>query len=260
MKGIDFTTPLTTAKAKEVKAAGYDFVCRYLVSERLKSKRITKEEANAITDAGMFILSVYETTADRAKGGAEAGRADGKAALYEAKLIEQPIGSAIYFAVDYDTHDYDTIEAYLRNAFAELSGYAIGVYGSYDIVEEMAKRKACTHFWQTYAWSRGLDSIHKNVYQYKNGVKVCGISCDLNNSYDNEGFWKYERISKVLKKGMICDEVITLQTLLNKYGYHLTADGNFGAATETAVKGFQTRKGLASDGIVGAKTWEKLYS
>ncbi|MFM1654020.1 hypothetical protein ACI7RC_18245 [Brevibacillus sp. B_LB10_24] len=49
----------------------------------------------------------------------------------------------------------NAIEAYLRAAVKELPGYAVGVYGSYAVVEEMAKRKSCTHFWQTYAWSKG---------------------------------------------------------------------------------------------------------
>lgn len=262
MKGLDFTTPLSTAKAKELADNGIQFVCRYLVPERLRSKRITKAEAEAITAAGMQIVSVYETTADRAKGGSEAGRADGIAALKETKIVGQPVGSAVYFAVDYDAQpaEYDIIEAYLRNAFAELPGYAVGVYGSFAIVEEMARRKACTHFWQTYAWSRGKLSSHVNVYQYKNGVKVCGITCDLNDSFGNEGWWQVaERTTKLLKLGMKGEEVRILQNMLNSLGYKLTVDGVFGIITQGAVKDFQRSSGLVVDGIVGSKTWSKLY-
>jgi len=57
MKGIDFTNPLTVAKAKELKANGYDFVCRYLVPEGYRTKRITKAEAEATT-AGMMHLAM----------------------------------------------------------------------------------------------------------------------------------------------------------------------------------------------------------
>lgn len=49
------------------------------------------------------------------------------------------------------------------------------------------------------------------------------------------------------------DEVRTLQRALG-----VTADGQFGAKTEAAVKAFQKAHGLTSDGIVGPKTWEAL--
>lgn len=260
-KGIDFTTPLTLAKAQELAQNGIEFVCRYLVPERYAHKRITKEEAQNITAAGMKIVCVFETAADRVKDGAEAGRVDGKLALAEANLLNMPIGSAVYFAVDYDAEpeDFDTIEAYLRNAFVELPSYAVGVYGSFAVCEEMYRRKACTHFWQTYAWSHSKKFEHMNIYQYHNGVNVCGISADLNNSFGNEGWWQVEKPKEVLKKGAKGYAVIMLQDLLNKYGYKLNADGDFGLITEGAVKDFQRTRGLTVDGIVGPKTWDKLY-
>lgn len=36
-------------------------------------------------------------------------------------------------------------------------------------------------------------------------------------------------------------------------------DGEFGASTETAVRNFQTRRGLPADGVCGPKTWEELF-
>ncbi|EJL38959.1 Protein of unknown function (DUF1906) [Brevibacillus sp. CF112] len=193
-KGIDCAVPLTATLAKQIAAAGYEFVCRYLVPQRYTWKRLTSAEVEAIRAAGMQIISVFETSAARPAGGASAGQVDGQEAYNEAKLIGQPLGSAIYFAVDYDAQpsDYDKIEQYLRAAAGKIPGYAVGVYGSYAVVEEMAKRKACTHFWQTYAWSRGKRSAHANIYQYKNGTMLPGINhtLDLNESYGNEGFWE----------------------------------------------------------------------
>lgn len=64
-----------------------------------------------------------------------------------------------------------------------------------------------------------------------------------------------------LAKGSKGDKVRVLQELLLGRGYDLGtygADGDFGAATEKAVKKFQTANKLAADGIVGEKTWRKL--
>jgi peptidoglycan DL-endopeptidase CwlO len=50
-----------------------------------------------------------------------------------------------------------------------------------------------------------------------------------------------------------------LQARLNALGNHLDVDGQFGAATENAVKVQQDRGGLAVDGKVGKKTWKALW-
>lgn len=62
-----------------------------------------------------------------------------------------------------------------------------------------------------------------------------------------------------LRRGNQGDEVADLQTILNaRYGADLEVDGNFGNATEAAVKAFQKAHGLTADGIVGLKTWKAL--
>lgn len=50
----------------------------------------------------------------------------------------------------------------------------------------------------------------------------------------------------------------TVQHLLVAHGYELEVDGKFGPKTEAAVKAFQSRHGLVSDGKVGPKTWPLL--
>ncbi len=52
--------------------------------------------------------------------------------------------------------------------------------------------------------------------------------------------------------------VRVLQRLLVAKRYPIRLDGDFGVLTETAVKAFQTRRGLAADGIVGSRTWRAL--
>lgn len=64
-----------------------------------------------------------------------------------------------------------------------------------------------------------------------------------------------------LRKGNRNQYVKELQTDLDRLGYNLGIcgiDGDFGTATEKAVKEFQRDHGLSQDGICGPKTWAAL--
>ena len=89
MNGIDCAAPLTAKTATAIKANGYGFVGRYLVPAKgsLKWKALTKDEARVISNAVLKLLTVYETTADRAKGGAVHGALDGATAKACAEAI-----------------------------------------------------------------------------------------------------------------------------------------------------------------------------
>ena len=56
------------------------------------------------------------------------------------------------------------------------------------------------------------------------------------------------------------EDVLTLQTKLNQFGYNLYTDGIFGSGTLGAVIDFQASHGLEPDGIVGRRTWDALNS
>ena len=65
----------------------------------------------------------------------------------------------------------------------------------------------------------------------------------------------------MLRKGSKGDAVTKLQTMLLKLGYDLGPcgiDGDFGKATEAAVRSFQSDHRLAVDGIAGKNTWAEL--
>lgn len=53
-------------------------------------------------------------------------------------------------------------------------------------------------------------------------------------------------------------DIKNLQNLLNKQGANLTVDGIIGSATISAIKSFQSKKGLKVDGIAGADTIKAL--
>ncbi len=188
-KGFDCATPLTDSTAAAFKQDGYEFVARYLVPSSWKA--LTTKEVASICNVGLQIVSVFETTADRALGGRTAGLNDGATALALAAQMGQPEGSTIYFAVDFDATpaQMSTVIAYIKGASDATPGYNTGVYGSYAVVEAVYSAGACSRFWQTYAWSGGKKSAVANIYQYLNDIVVNGVGIDLNESYGQEGWW-----------------------------------------------------------------------
>ena len=213
VRGIDCASRLTAQTAAAIRAEGYAFAGRYLVPDGWKM--LTKAEAEAITGAGLRLLTVWETTADRAKGGAAAGAADGAMALKCAREIGMPESGIIYFAVDYEPQagDMDAIEAYLRAARANTGPYEIGVYGPYSVIETMAERGACKAFWQCVAWSYGRRSGYLDVYQGWFYQQAAGLNVDINEcpDMDRAGIWTYEEdvldMSKDELKQMIRETV-----------------------------------------------------
>ena len=74
----------------------------------------------------------------------------------------------------------------------------------------------------------------------------------------SSGSYSSTDIVGTLKLGSKGGNVRTLQTFLNKGGYSLKVDGDFGKATLAAVKDFQGKNGLTADGIVGQNTRAKM--
>lgn len=111
------------------------------------------------------------------------------------------------------------------------------------------------------------------------GVIHCSTTVKRGNAYTDNSPWTHWGIPKglytteelrkegigvtdntpTLRRGNKGEAVEELQALLNaKFGFDLEIDGDFGRATETAVKEFQKKHGLVTDGIVGKKTWAAL--
>lgn len=234
-KGFDCSTPLTAATAAAFKSDGYDFVCRYLVPSGWK--RLTLEEAELISANGLQMVSVFETTADRALGGSAAGLQDGATAVQVAAQLGQPEGSAIYFAVDFEatSEQMQEVIEYIRGADEASPGFLTGVYGSYAVIEAVRAAGACTHFWQTYAWSYGAKADEIHLFQYENDIMVNGIAIDRNESYGNEGWWIKEQSTPGE------DDVMQLE----QWQWKMLGD---------------SLDGLYHNGLIGDYTWaEKAY-
>ncbi len=93
-----------------------------------------------------------------------------------------------------------------------------------------------------------IKNIPTDGYERKIGSAI--IVYDKNKKVDNTAY----KITPTLRKGNKGDNVVNLQKCLNKLGYSLVVDGDFGNKTDAAVRDFQKKKGLVVDGIVGLNT------
>ncbi len=69
----------------------------------------------------------------------------------------------------------------------------------------------------------------------------------------------------VIRRGSTGEAVSLAQYLLNTAADYysvlapVSVDGVFGSSTESAVRQFQSLRGITSDGVVGTNTWRQLY-
>lgn len=115
---------------------------------------------------------------------------------------------------------------------------------------------AIQHLLRAHGYNLTVDGIFGPVTQ----SRVEDFQTDNNLTEDAfVGPETWQKLIIQVQQGKTGQEVRAVQRLLrDKFGYNITVDGIFGPDTANAVKQFQTANGLASDGIVGPKTWQKL--
>src|SRR5581483_10019326 len=167
---------------KALKAAQVTFVCRYL--SHSSGKNLTLAEAKALSAAGISIIVVWETTADRALAGHAAGAQDARDAAAEAKACGMPDGRPIYFAVDFDASSGQqaAINAYLDGVASVIGKDRSGIYGGCNPVKRALDGGHCRWAWQTYAWSGGRWDSRAQLQQYSNDHTIGGVGLDFDRS------------------------------------------------------------------------------
>lgn len=156
---VDFAWSKPTAAA--MKAAGYSGVLGYISHD--PGKDLTAAQAKAYRKAGHLVGFVFESTADRAKGGKAAGVQDCAFAEAEAAKRGYPEGCVIFYAVDFDA-DPKQVRGYFQGIKATHARYGWGPYGSARVVDGVAGMKPAAS-WQTVAWSGGKVSPHADILQ-----------------------------------------------------------------------------------------------
>lgn len=265
MFGIDYSVGFPGATA--LKAAGVKFICRYL-SPAGNSKNLTASEAKAALGAGIAIVLVWETYANRALSGNAGGMADAKAADALAKGFGMA-GIPIYFAVDWDSTaaEQTAINAYFDGVASVIGRARTGIYGGYWPVKRAFDAGKATFGWQTYAWSGSPTNwdARAQLQQYQNAAHLAGIEVDFDRSMAADfGQWPRPNAAPVKPEDLVLAlgdsgaAVTYLQQRLNVWGAKITVDGSFGPATDAAVRVFQAAHKLTVDGAVGPATWAEL--
>lgn len=194
--GIDCAAHVPSVSA--LKAAGKDFVCRYLapLDAHNSWKVLRNDEAKALRTAGIDIVLVWESWANRALDGRKAGVNDAREAERQLSTLGAPEGTPVYFAVDFDAapKHQPVIDAYLRGAASVLGSKRVGVYGGYYVVKRCLDARSAYYGWQTYAWSGGQWDARAHIQQYLNGQHIGGVNVDLDRAkHPDFGQWGYAR-------------------------------------------------------------------
>lgn len=151
-QGIDYSFG-GGVTAAQIKGAGKVFVARYL-DYLPNGKVINKTEADNLLKAGLAIVLVFESTANRMLGGHAAGVSDAKEADKQATALGMK-GIPVYFACDFDATpgNQTPINAYLDGAASVIGKGRVGIYGGFWPVNRALSAGKATYAWQTYAWS-----------------------------------------------------------------------------------------------------------
>lgn len=154
-----------------IKRAGYRGVLRYLGGSA--SKQLTKAEAASLHAQGLAIGLVYESSADRARQGRNAGIADAKTARSKAAALGYPSGCPLFLAVDFDATPAQ-VASYFDGAKSVL-GKRAGIYGGRKVMTVDVDWK-----WQTAAWSGGILSPEAHLFQRVHPEGKMPAGCDEN--------------------------------------------------------------------------------
>lgn len=285
LRGLDAATILTP-HAQKVADAGFFAVGRYL-------KSLTAAEVSAIHAAGLGLWLIYETTADRALGGVEAGRADGGKALAQAQALGAPTGTAIYFTVDTDAgRGADTdrdgsadaeeaAEYFVAAKAAVASAYRAGYYADGDVLTILGDRLEFPWLPGAMGWSGSRAYDATGAWAMKQGPQIGAnrrgnwLAMDwpaLPFAYDpnliapdRDYCWIGGTAGAV--PGKPAETAVMWPPSSNLYmgsrGEYVRelqrrigvpVDGVFGRYTQTALRTYQRKMGLIPDGIVGPAT------
>lgn len=181
--------------------AQYGYIFRYLSDggSSIPGKQLLPDEAKSYLDAGVRLVSNWETTADMMLRGYAGGKIDSDNAWSWHRHCGGPDDATIYYSCDFDTTPQEqvVINAYLQACIDQYGLDQTGVYGSYYVCERARQAFPGIKTWQTLAWSGGQTSPNNTVLQLIGTVYVGNVACDRNiiNDIGNVGAWNEDRMN-----------------------------------------------------------------
>lgn len=165
-----------------LRAAGCSVVFRYTMPQTpYWVKALRNAEAAELLGAGFPVVSNFESSADRMRGGAAAGREDALQLVADWSALGAPRGLVGWFSADWDVQPSEVAAclAYLNAAAVVLGGRRyVGCYGGFRVCKAAAD--GGFGIWQTVAWSRGQWDPRAAARQTGGQRTVGGVSVDVN--------------------------------------------------------------------------------
>lgn len=185
---LDYSAGLPDPAA--IAAAGHLGAIRYCSDPRagwMAAKPIKAAEADALTAAGLIVVSCYQYGKDDTSdwhGGHPAGVEHARRALELHEAAGGPDTAPIYMSIDSDptATEYRTqVSGFLRGAASVLGTERLGVYANAPTIDWALDDGLDVYFWQ-HKW--GSDGrIHPKAALYQEEIdarKVDGIGVDVN--------------------------------------------------------------------------------
>lgn len=168
-QGFDSAAAIsTTSRVNLVLNNGGTFVGRYLNVLTNYHEGLTSSEVTRISDAGLYIVSLYETNSNTSPPSfsSSLGTTEANNAIALAENLGQPNNTPIYFCIDcnptqsqltsYIVPYFQSIKTVLASATLNPNGYKMGIYGS---------KLVCSYIRGTYsATERYTYIVDKNWY------------------------------------------------------------------------------------------------
>ena len=162
--GIDLSIDASDV-LNQIKASQVGFVARYYRNPASRLPTLSPSEAERLSSLGLNIVAVWEWHShDPAYFSRGSGYDDAVTAYSQAQKLGQPVGSAIYFGVDFDAQGQalESVIDYFRGVAAGLaaagggaSPYKIGVYGSGAVCGAIRRAGLAEYSWlsNSTAWA-----------------------------------------------------------------------------------------------------------